>query len=248
MAYEQIKSLAITAGVYRHMRLAQRTLRRAYRRRHQGNLTLYSQFLQRGDLAIDVGANIGEKTEALLILGAKVISLEPQPALVREIKARCGHFGDKLRVIQAAVGDHEGTAELHLRQSSGIASLLEDWEGTPTGVIDVPLTTLDRIIAKHGIPRLCKVDVEGAELQVLRGLSHRIPLMTLEYHTDERCAALARECIARLSELGTIEINATGEEEASMIFPRWLSAAVFMEAFPGITHPHYYGDLLVRAL
>lgn len=247
MAFNRVKNLAIAGGAYRPMRLLQRALSSAYRQRHENNLALYSQFLRHGDLAIDVGANIGEKTEAMLILGARVISLEPQPNLVREIKARCSNFGDKLIVIQAAVGDHEGTVALHLRQSSAQASVLSDWEGKPTGVIDVRLKTLDSVIAEHGVPRLCKVDVEGAELQVLRGLSHRIPIITLEYHTDERGVGLARECIALLSEMGAVEINATREDGAAMIFPNWLSPADFMDTFPRISQSHYYGDLLIRA-
>jgi FkbM family methyltransferase len=245
---DQVKNLAIALGAYRPMRFLQRAISSDYRQRHLNNLALYGQFLGSDDLAIDVGANIGEKTEAMLLLGARVISLEPQPKLVREIKARCGHFGDRLSVIQTAAGDHEGHVRLHLRESSAQASLLNDWEGKPIGAIDVPLTTLDSIIAKCGVPRLCKIDVEGAEIQVLRGLSHVIELITIEYHTNERGMLLAFECISRINGMWSTEINATCAEGSTLMLPKWLAGSDFIDAFPAIVGSNYFGDLLIRAV
>ena len=44
-------------------------------------LDLYRQFIRKGDLCIDVGANIGDKTDLFLRLGASVIAIEPQTLL-----------------------------------------------------------------------------------------------------------------------------------------------------------------------
>jgi FkbM family methyltransferase len=48
---------------------------------------------------------------------------------------------------------------------------LETWEDNPT--ISVPVVTLDSAIAGHGVPAFTKIDVEGYELQVLKGLNMR---------------------------------------------------------------------------
>jgi hypothetical protein len=50
----------------------------------------------------------------------------------------------------------------------------------PTKTIQVPITTLDKLIAQHGIPSFIKIDVEGAELDVIRGLSMKVPLVSVE--------------------------------------------------------------------
>src|SRR5262249_13152680 len=151
-------------------------------------------------------------------------------------------------VIEAAVGEQVGTATLHLRKCSAQASLLRDWEGDPSGEMEVSVTTLDLLIAQYGIPQFLKIDVEGSESQILRGLSHRVPIMTVEYLCKDRCVTLARESVSLLCQFGPIEINATGEEEHTLLFPTWLTPEAFLMRFPECVAPHSYGDMIVRAI
>src|SRR5260370_89643 len=73
--------------------------------------------------------------------------------------------------------------------------------------MSVELTILDALIAAHGLPRFCKIDREGFELEALRGLSTRIDFMTLEYngaHLDQPIA-----CLEELTRLGDPRVNFT---------------------------------------
>ena len=46
---------------------------------------LYGQFVRPGDLVFDVGAHVGDRIAAFRRLGARVVAVEPQPALVRTL-------------------------------------------------------------------------------------------------------------------------------------------------------------------
>jgi hypothetical protein len=75
---------------------------------------------------------------------------------------------------------------------------------------------LDALIAQFGKPAFCKIDVEGAELKVLQGLSHALPALSFEYIPAMIEGALG--CIHRLDQLGHYEYNWRVSE-----FPRWRS-------------------------
>jgi FkbM family methyltransferase len=242
------KQLAISTGFYKPARTLYRTLRprRAIseRRLFEAHRLLLGQFVKAGDLAFDVGANIGIRTEILLSLGARVVAFEPQPICAREIAAR---GSERLTVVQKAIGEIEGAALFHLKAEAHFARLLPDWGGgDDVGVMSVAVTTLDKAIAQFGLPAFCKIDVEGFESEVLRGLSHRIPAMSLEYHCDEHGIERAKTCLSLLSKLGNYSVNLTGYDEAILLSSNWLSVPEFITSFPDCAKGRGWGDLFVR--
>jgi FkbM family methyltransferase len=136
-----------------------------------------ARLLRPGDIVIDIGANVG----FLSVIAAKlvgpdgrVIAFEPVPANARRIRrnARLNRLG-RIEVVEAAVGDRTGTATLVLAEFAGGAALADaDLPPDACGELEVRLTTLDDWLARSGSPRpaLVKIDVEGAELAVLRGM------------------------------------------------------------------------------
>jgi FkbM family methyltransferase len=198
-------------------------------------------------LVFDVGANVGEKTDIMLSLGARVVAFEPQPRLAREVKARGGK-NSPLTVVRAAVGAETGTAELVLASSStGLASIRPEWDQKlAAGKIRVPLTTLDAEIGKYGKPVFCKIDVEGFESEVLNGLSVPLKFLSFEYHRNKEALERVTACVERLTALGKYEFNLTGTEEAALLLPQWLSRDAFLKAFPECAGPHFYGDVFTR--
>lgn len=87
--------------------------------------------------------------------------------------------------------------------------------------IQVNVTTLDKLIEEHGEPVFCKIDVEGGELDVLRGLSVSLPTLSFEYITA--VADRAVKCIDRLLEIGNYEYNWTRGEGRPLQAGRWLA-------------------------
>ena len=176
----------------------------------------YAQFIQAGDLCFDIGAHVGNQLRVWSRLGARVVGVEPQPACMRFLKHRYRRH-PSITLVEQAVGAVPGTQALHVSQRTPtVSSLSREWIDTVQRIesfawvrwdtsVSVSVTTLDRLIAEYGRPAFCKIDVEGYELEVLRGLSQPLPALSFEYIPAALDTALG--CIARLGELGTYTFN-----------------------------------------
>jgi FkbM family methyltransferase len=130
-----------------------------------------------GGVALDVGANVG--AYALLFgrwvrPGGRVYAFEPAPdafdGLSRHVALN--GLGDVVTPVRAAAAGASGTASLRVDGISGANRLSE---GDGGGSIDVEAVTIDDFCARKGIrPSIIKIDVEGAELEVLRGARETI--------------------------------------------------------------------------
>jgi FkbM family methyltransferase len=244
-----IKDLTIATGLYRPARWVVRHMRSVERTRHQGDVSLYRSLVPDGALCFDVGANIGVKSEALLQAGARVVSFEPHPTLVSELRARCSrHAGWTL--VQSALGSEAAIATLYAHEHHGESSLGRDWSGQVVATIPVPVVTLDAAIRMFGVPWFCKIDVEGWEGEVLKGLTQPIPLVSIEFHLTDKDVAKTTWCLERLRDLGMTEANLCPAESSSFHFPNWLPLGDFIKWFPGDLERSLgtdkYGDIFLR--
>lgn len=244
-----LKRLSLATGLYGPARWLSRQLRPARRQVFLASVDLYRALLPAGALCFDVGANIGEKSEALLRAGAaRVVSFEPNPRVLPELRARCRRR-QGWEVVEAAVGSAESVATLFAREYHGQSSLSEHWPGTTIASYRVPVTTLDAAIHRFGCPAYCKIDVEGWELEVLKGLSQPLDLVSFEFHLNEQNLARAVACLERLRQLGTYRVNITPAESSALHFEQWIPMDRFLEWFPGDldqTLPGApYGDIFV---
>ena len=224
--------------------------------RQRGLRELYRPFVGAGDLVFDVGAHLGDRTAAFRKLGARVVALEPQPAVRRWLVRIVGRSRD-VSVRPEAVGRAVGTARLALSHPTPtMSSLAEDWRSTLPeqnpgfrrvrwdDSLEVPMTTLDALIEHHGLPRFCKIDVEGYEAEVLAGLSHRIPALSVEFVAG--ALDVAEACIRRLEALGGYEFNAVEGEERSFMSKRWLAADEILACLRSVGGSVSSGDVYAR--
>lgn len=182
--------------------------RRWYRRIHPGlrreraeERSFYRQFVEEGDLCFDIGANVGQTTEALMGCKARVIAVEPNPFCIPVLEWETRGYRDAT-IVEKAIGAAGGFADLHFDGTDSTASLRADWPYRGSETRRVSVTTLDELIAEFGPPKLCKVDVEGYEPEVFRGLSRPIPIIRFEFGRNELSKAM--ECLARIEEIGGI--------------------------------------------
>jgi len=159
----------------------------------------FCDVLAEGDILFDVGASVGYYT----LLSAKfvglrghVVAFEPDPKniayLRRHVKA---NQLSNVSIHEMAVADQEGTARFEFGTGTGTGRL------SSGGSLSVPVTSLDKFSAEHNLrPTHIKIDVEGAETQVLKGarelLSETHPTIFLSTHgsdVHETCCRLLRE-------------------------------------------------------
>jgi FkbM family methyltransferase len=242
------------AGVYRPARQAYQRLRNSeHYRWRQSARGFFGQFVPKGGLVFDVGANIGNYTEVYLELGARVVAIEPNPELAERVRLRCA--SRRLTVEEVALSAAEGTAELHLGIDHVHSSISDEWvelvEASEfperfKGSVTVQVTTLDALIDRHGTPDFLKIDVEGAEREVLSGLTRTIPTISFEYQGLDLDSA--RDCVARVLELGDYECTfARGEQVA--LASGWSDAATLFERIEATDarREHSHGDIYLRA-
>ena len=168
---DRFVGLARSVAIYHLIPRRQRRLR-----------SLYSQWLEAGDLVFDIGAHVGNRTRAFAALGCRVVAVEPQPHVAALLRTLAGRIPD-VTVVEAAVSDRTGRVRLAVSDRTPTVSTTSDaWrearghEAGFAGVewnrtVEVEATTLDALIAAYGEPAFVKLDVEGAEAAALQGLS-----------------------------------------------------------------------------
>jgi FkbM family methyltransferase len=214
----------------------------------------YSQFIARGDLCFDVGAHTGERTSLFLELGANVVAVEPQRACFEVLKKKFSH-NRKVVLVGKGLAAKCGFGRMSICEKSPVLSTLSDrwrtegrfsaahgfdWNRTET----IELTTLDELIRTHGCPSFCKIDVEGYEAQVLRGLSQPIKHLSFEF-----CAEMldqTRIGVAHLQGLGPYRFRFLPNEPQVNPNAPWLDADGLFAALATNPNPLLWGDIYAR--
>jgi FkbM family methyltransferase len=215
----------------------------------------YAEFVRRGALVFDIGAHVGDRAAAFRRLGARVVAVEPQPALAKFLRLMYGRSRDVI-VEEAAVGSRTGAVTLMVNVdnptvSTASQAFIAAAHGAPgwraqawTETICVPMTTLDALIARHGVPAFIKIDVEGFEAEVLAGLTRAVDALSFEFTTIQRDVALA--CVERCLALGFSRFNAALGETLSFVHDGWVDGTAITRWLSGLPHAANSGDAYAR--
>ncbi len=220
--------------------------------RQRGLVRLYAGFLGPGDLAFDIGAHVGNRSRAMRRTGARVVALEPQGTFAAFLRLTLP--GDVV-LVQAACAAHPGEADLAVSRLhptvSSLGPLPEAGAQAPGfGHVRwdarerVRVTTLDALIAEHGMPRLIKIDVEGAEPEVLAGLSQ--PVATLAFEYLPALPGPAAAAVDRLAALGPYRFNAVQGETPGFLWADWRPAAAVQAWLAARAPDELSGDIYAR--
>jgi len=185
-------------------------------------------YLRDGDVMIDCGAHIGLYSRlASRILRAKgrIIALEPNPEVLGYLKRNLAESdATTVEIRQLALYREAGEMDLYVgRQGrSGYSSLVNS--GVSDSHVTVPVITLDSLLEESGLARVdfMKIDVEGAEIDVLAGAGAGIakgalPLLQVEF-TEQNLRAVGRstEDLKRAFEAAGYRFHKLDEESLTL--------------------------------
>lgn len=208
-----------------------------------------------GDLVFDIGANYGWKTELFLALGTKIIAVEPQAECL--IVLRRKFIANQSVIIEStAVGSSESTG--HIWKSdvrNQLSSMSQEWIRAVkdsgrfrnfewSSKEPVRVTTLDALIGKYGSPSFCKIDTEGYEFHVIKGLSQPVPALSIEYHVEFLDAAIG--CVEYLEGLGEYSFNFTVGEKPEFASEAWLDSRSLIDAIISRGSDTLQGDVYAK--
>jgi FkbM family methyltransferase len=216
---------------------------------------LYAGFCGPGDVCFDIGAHLGSRVRALLQLGGTVIALEPHPGCMRYLRRWYGGH-PRVVLIEQAVSATPGLETLMIsRMNPSVSTLSSQWLAAVSRApafarvrweeqVAVKSTTLDELIGLYGPPAFCKIDVEGAEHQVLQGLSTPLAALSFEYLPAVIGSAL--DCIGQLTRLGAYEFNWTIGERPRLCSSEWLAPRAMTACLRKLPPHAGSGDIYCR--
>ena len=215
-------------------------------------INFYKQFVTDGDLCFDIGANIGERTNCFLHLGASVVAVEPQSSCMITLEQKFS-LNNKVKIIHKAVGAAKGNADLFLCDETHECSTLSpDFISVFSKIsgfnwnkkVEIEVTTLDDLCEAFGTPKFCKIDVEGFESQVFLGLKKPIPYICFEFNQPFLKDTI--KGLQILSLIGPAKCNFVKYEHMNLVLKDWISTDEFINRFDQlITDDILTGEIIV---
>jgi len=217
-------------------------------------LEFYSHFIKKGDLCFDVGANLGNRTDIFLKLGASVVAIEPQEICMQKLWQKFGK-NNRVILVQKALGDKEGEGNFFLSNAQAISSMSKEWINSVKAsgrfsayqwqkTVKVSITTLEKVIEEYGKPTFCKIDVEGFEFQVLKGLSQ--PIKTISFEFTPEFIDSAVNSIKYLSTFGRFQFNYSVGESMCLSLLKWVESEEICKILLSLSDKTIFGDIYAK--
>jgi len=161
--------------------------------------------IERGDVVVDIGSNIGEFTRGAAELASIVIAIDPDPSPLGCLTHNVAGLPN-VRTEQVALGAQDGEATLYVSSARSDSSLVEPTQRW-THKITVPMLTLKSLMARHSLTSVdfLKVEAEGLEPEILHGareVLHAIRKVAVDVSPERAGQSTRPECEAILREAG----------------------------------------------
>jgi FkbM family methyltransferase len=174
-------------------------------------------------LVFDIGANRGNMAEFFLARSEKTVCFEPNPSLISYLNNRFTNYLDKIIIDSRGLSDKIETKVFKISNADTISTFSEDWinrsrftgEYNWDNSIEVQTTTLDQIIDEYGIPDFVKIDVEGYELQVIKGLTKLLESTVFSFEWAEEQYQNMNDIAKILNDLGYTKFSFTYSDECT---------------------------------
>ena len=209
--------------------------------------------------AIDVGAHRGDVTAALADLGYRVLAIEPQDQICRQLKERFLALREEgiVQVEHCAASDRHGTATMLVGSASTVSTLEESWaqvafpeEFAKPRKVDVPVHPVATIArsARFATPGFVKIDVEGHELPALRGLfqdgAGLEPPSIIMFEANQRFPDAAEDCLRLLASQGYDRFDIFVREGVAPIAAQRFTKPVLPEAWIECSEKYFYANVI----
>ena len=166
-------------------------------RNYNAELRLYKTILHEiptDGLIFDIGANIGSTVAIFEKIGRAIIAVEPDLINLNCLRARYAKK-PSITIVPMAVSDVVSEETIYLLDNgSALHTLSNKWKNflespendrwkqpvTFSKRSSIQATTLEALISKYGVPYFIKIDVEGYEEKVIKGLNTAIPIISFE--------------------------------------------------------------------
>jgi FkbM family methyltransferase len=161
-------------------------------------------------IVFDIGANVGQTTDEFLEGYDKIICFEPNPNLITLLKTKF-NGNSKVIIEELALSDKNEIKTFNISNADVLSTFSDDWMFNSRFTnntynwntkIDVKTITLDEVIDKYGIPYFIKVDVEGYEYEVFKGLSKLLNNTYFAFEWAEEQYKIINETVRHLNYLG----------------------------------------------
>ena len=204
--------------------------------------TFYSNFIGNSDFAITIGDSNGNISEILLQLGALVLVVEPLPE-------NFVYAEKKLRNYSQTILLHEdiGAFNAQFTYNEAYEKNILPYSSNLTVGADqsvVKIRTVDELIREYGLPAFIKINANGFENEVLKGLTTPILLISVSFYSYLH--SKTTENVRRLMSIGNYEFNWILNEEAKFQSKEWLSPKELNASMSDFVGTRFSGEIFAR--